>query len=71
MSKDCNKTILVEYGNEEPCENISTDCIIHKDAIAYLNIEEDTDMTEVIRKLILSLADAKDEINILKQQINS
>jgi len=71
MSKDCNKTILIEYGNEEPCELKSTDCVIYEGAIAYLNIEENTELTEVIRKLVLSLADARDEINILKQQINS
>lgn len=67
---DCGKTILAEYASDEPCELKSAECIIYKDAIAYLSLEENSTMKEVVQALVLSLIDARDRITILEEQLN-
>ena len=67
---DCGKTILVEYSSDEPCELKSAECIIYEDPIAYLSLEENSSMKEVVQALLLSLVDARDRIIALEEQLN-
>lgn len=67
---DCGKTILVEYASEEPCELKSASCVVYEDPISYLSLEDNSSMKEVVQALVLSLADARDRITELEEQID-
>jgi len=68
MTKICVQTNVAEVDNSAiACDKIiSSDCIIHADAIAYLGIEENQSLTEIFRVLMLSLIDARNRITILE-----
>ena len=68
MTKVCTQTTVVEVDcSASKCEdNISTDCIIHEDAIAYLSLPNNSTTTEIIEALIGSLTDARNRILVLE-----
>lgn len=68
MTKICQQTNVAEVDNSAiACDAfISTDCIIHADAIAYLGLPENSSMTDVVNALLLSLIDARNRILILE-----
>jgi hypothetical protein len=69
MTKICTQTNVAEIDNSaQTCEKfIDTDCIIHKDAIAYLSLPANSSTTEIINALVLSLTDARNRILTLEQ----
>jgi hypothetical protein len=68
MTKICEQTNVAEVDNSAvACEKfISTDCIIHADAISYLGLPINSSMTDVVNALLLSLIDARNRIEILE-----
>lgn len=68
MAKICSQTNVAEVDNSAvACEEfISTNCVIHEDAIAYLGLPENSSMTDVVDALLLSLIDARSRLLILE-----
>ena len=68
MQKICTQTNVPEVDNSAiECEKlIDSSCIIHADAIAYLGLPENSDITTVINALLLSLIDARNRIITLE-----
>lgn len=52
----------------DPCDGNmkSTSCVIYADAITYLGLPPNSNVTEIIQALVLSLADARARIEILE-----
>lgn len=73
MEKICIQTNVAEVDNSAiKCEQpISTDCIIHEDAISYLGLPENSSMTDVVNALLLSLIDARNRILLTEENINN
>lgn len=67
-TKICTQTEVIPVDNSViKCEQpISTDCVIHEAAIAYLSLPVNSTTTEVIGALILSLTDARSRIAALE-----
>ena len=78
MGKECNKKVvkictqaniptiddsLIECAE---CGFTSTNCIISKDMIVELGLPANSNLTDIIKKLVLSLEDAKNRILILE-----
>jgi len=59
---DCEKTINVEYPNEEPCELTSADCVIISEGLSYLGVEVGENVTLVISKMLQSLMNARNRL---------
>ena len=68
MTKICTQTNVAEIDNSAiECEKfISTDCIIHAEAISYLGLPENSSMTDVISALMLSLIDVRNRVTNLE-----
>lgn len=69
--ENCNKGVEI-IRVTDTCEGTKTvtGCIIHEDAITYLDLAKDSDLTLVINRLLVSLSDARDRINNLEYKIN-
>ena len=68
MTKICLQTNVAEVDNSaiECDQPLSTNCIIHSDAIAYLGLPENSDLTTVVEALVTSLIDARSRILVLE-----
>jgi len=66
---ECSKTFLPEFGDSEPCELKSTDCVIYEKAIPYLGLQKNATSTDVIEALLSSLIDARNRIKQLENTI--
>lgn len=68
MKKICIQTNIPEVDNTAPeCDPpISTDCIIHAEAITYLGLPVETSVTEVIEALLLSLIDVRNRVTMIE-----
>lgn len=72
MTKICTQTEVPTTDNTAiPCNGLfeGTDCIIYKDAISYLSLQENSNMTEVITALLASLIDARNRIISLEERV--
>lgn len=67
---DCKKTVLAQYASEEPCELISSDCIIYQDSVAYLSLEQNTPLTEVLQAYLNSLMNVRTRVQTLENRFN-
>lgn len=64
-------TVIPTNNTPLPCEEYkSTDCIIHQNAIIYLGLPAQSSLTTVLAAVLASLADARNRIQILENQIN-
>lgn len=52
-------------------EYISTDCVIHSEAISILELPEDSNLTTIIENLLLALIDVKNRLEIAEDNINT
>lgn len=68
MTKICQQTNVAEVDNSAvKCDKfISSDCIIHEEAISYLGLDENASITEVFQALLFSLIDARNRIEQLE-----
>ncbi len=63
MAGCSNGTVIPTNNTPLPCEEFtSSDCIIHEQAIAYLELPANSTMTEVIVAMLASLVDARNRI---------
>lgn len=71
--KICNQTNIPQVDNTalecSDCGFISTRCIIRPEAISYLGLPEDSDLTVVIDTLMLSLIDARNRLFVAEGKI--
>lgn len=72
MSTNCYEGIEVPTLIEEPCGGIYTldSCIVHADAIPYLNLPANSKIKTVVEKIIISLQAKDDLIAELEAQIS-
>ncbi len=68
MTKICTQTNVAETDNSAvACEKfISTDCIIHEEAISYLGLPENSSSSDVIEATTLSLIDVRNRTVVLE-----
>lgn len=68
MTKICEQTNVAQTDDSAvACEQLtSSDCIIYSDAIAYLNLPENSSVTDIIAAMMLSLIDARSRIAALE-----
>lgn len=71
MTNNCGQTNIpnTDETTLECNEFISTGCSIHKAAISYLGLEENTTLDVVIEALMLSLIDTRNRLSILEGQV--
>lgn len=69
MAKKCNTYIDIPERIVDICngEKKSTDCVVYENAITYLDLPENSSMTDIVRALLESLIDARQRIEILEQ----
>lgn len=67
----CNNGTVIPTNNTPlPCNEFTgSDCIIFKEAIAYLELPENSTVTEVILAMLASIIDARNRIINLEQSI--
>lgn len=51
----CGNTYTAEYTPTEPCEQVSTDCVIYEGVLPELSLEENSQLTSIINAIISSL----------------
>lgn len=68
MTKICEQTNVAEVDNSAvACEKfISTDCIIHEEAISYLGLPENSSTTDVLTAYLSSLIDSRNRVTALE-----
>lgn len=73
MEKICIQTNVAEVDNSAiKCEQpISTDCIIHEDAISYLGLPINSSTTEIIGALVSSLIDTRNRLTLAEENISN
>lgn len=64
---ECRKTFEPEFATEEECELTSAKCIIHENAIAYLGLQPNSTLEEVIQALLFSLINTRTRLKNLEQ----
>lgn len=71
MSTNCYKGIEVPTLIEEPCGGIYTldSCIVHAEAITYLNLPANSKLDLIVKSIIISLRAKDDLISELEAQI--
>ena len=70
-SNNCYQGVVIPNPIEEPCGGVYTldTCIVHADAIPYLNLPANSKIKEVVDKIIISLQAKDDLIAELEAQI--
>lgn len=68
MSANCNNGITIPTLITDSCngEVKLSDCVIYQDAITYLGLPANSNITTIIEALVLSLKDARDRILVLE-----
>lgn len=68
MSINCNNGIVIPDLIVDICngETKNSDCIIFNNAITYLGLTPNSNLTQVVSALLLSLKDARDRIELLE-----
>lgn len=68
---ECIQGITIPPLLQDNCngETKSTDCIIHSNAITYLGLPANSNLTTIISTLLLSLKDARDRVIALEARI--
>lgn len=64
MPTNCDNGIVIPTLITDPCngKTKSSDCIIYEEAITYLGLPANSNITTIIQALVLSLKDARDRI---------
>ncbi len=67
--KNCIQTNIPQVETSETdCEYLDSDCVIHKEAISYLGLPENSSITTIVEALVNSLIDARNRIQILETE---
>lgn len=69
MTNNCLQSVVPNI-IEDPCNGnqISTNCVLHQNAIAYLLLPVNSTLTEVLQAYLLSLVSANNRISVLEAQ---
>lgn len=59
---NCGKTYQVDYGSDEPCTPISTECVVQTTPLTYLNLPDNSTQKEINEALLLALQAANNKI---------
>lgn len=51
----CGNTHTAEYSNTEPCEQVSTNCVIYEGSLPELSLNDNPGLTSIINSIISSL----------------
>lgn len=69
MGQCLNGTAIPTNNTPIECEEyFNSDCIIYQNAITYLNLPPNSNMTTIVNALVLSLIDARNRIINLENQ---
>ena len=70
MSTNCTPEVnIIQIQDNCAGKTIKTDCVVHPDAITYLEIPENSTVTQVIDNFVTSLADARIRVKSTEEDI--